>query len=427
MVDIKKLRENPNFFRQATADKQRDPQLVDEVVRIDEEKRNILQKVEALRAERNKLGKEDIERGKTIKLELNKLEWEMGEIEKSLLVTLVQIPNPASEDVPVSKDAGGNVILRKWGTPPKFDFTPKDHLEIGEKLDIIDIKTAGKVTGTRFGYLKSDGALLEFALIQLVMGVVTNQEVLQKIADGVEKGYCSKPFIPVVPPQLVNAEVMDKMARLHPIEERYFFEKDNLVFVGSAEHTLGPMHMDETIPEGKLPIRYAGFSTAFRREAGSYGKDTRGIIRVHQFDKLEAESFTVPENSIKEQDFIIGVQEYLVQLLRIPYQAVMISTGDMGGPDYRQIDIECWMPGQNNYRETHTSDLVTDYQSRRLNTRVKRMEGEVEFVHMNDATLFAIGRMIVAILENYQQADGSVVVPEVLRDYLGKDKIYPQS
>jgi len=178
------------------------------------------------------------------------------------------------------------------------------------------------------------------------------------------------------------------------------------------------MYMDETLKENDFPLRYIGFSTAFRREAGSYGKDTKGILRVHQFDKLEMESFSLPENSLKEQDFIVAIQEYLMQSLKLPYQVVAICTGDMGGPDYRQIDIETWMPGQNKYRETNTSDLMNDYQSRRLNTKVKRSDGKTEFVHMNDATAFAIGRTLIAVIENGQQADGSVVVPEALRKYM---------
>ena len=181
--------------------------------------------------------------------------------------------------------------------------------------------------------------------------------------------------------------------------------------------------MDEVIVEKNFPIRYVGFSTSFRREAGSYGKDTRGILRVHQFNKIEMESFTLPENSLKEQEFFVSIQEYLMKSLEIPYQVVMICTGDIGKPDARQVDIESWLPGQNKYRETHTSDLMTDYQSRRLNTRVKRKNGSFEFVHMNDATAFAIGRTLIAIIENYQQKDGSIKVPVVLQKYTGFKKI----
>lgn len=214
------------------------------------------------------------------------------------------------------------------------------------------------------------------------------------------------------------------MARLSPETEieRYKIESDNQYLIGSAEHTLGPMHMNETLNEKDLPLRYFAYTPAFRREAGSYGKDTKGILRQHQFDKIEMESFTTPENGLKEQDFIIEIQENLMQSLEIPYQVVSICTGDMGGPDFRQVDIESWMPGQNKYRETHTSDYMTDYQSRRLNTKVK-IGNKIEFVHMNDATAFAMGRTIIAILENYQNEDGSVNIPKVLQKWMGKEKI----
>ena len=206
-------------------------------------------------------------------------------------------------------------------------------------------------------------------------------------------------------------------------EERYYLQQDDLYLVGSAEHTLGPLHMDETLPEEALPLRYLGFSTAFRREAGSYGKDMKGILRVHQFDKLEMESFTAPEDSLKEQNFFVAIQEYLMQGLELPYQVVAVCTGDMGKPDARQIDIETWLPGQEKYRETHSADLMQDFQARRLNIKVKRKDGKIEFAHMNDATAFAIGRTLIAILENYQQKDGSVKMPRVLQGYVGKKEI----
>ena len=228
--------------------------------------------------------------------------------------------------------------------------------------------------------------------------------------------------MPVVPPVLIRPDVFEKMARLHPKEERYYIESDGIYLIGSAEHTLGPMHMNENFSEKELPIRYVGFSTSFRREAGTYGKDTRGILRVHQFDKVEMESFTTFQDSDREQEFFVAIQEYLVKSLEIPYQVVLMCTGEMGDPNYKQIDIEVWLPGEGKYRETHTSDHMTDYQARRLNTKVQS-KGRTEFVHMNDATVFAIGRTIIAILENYQQKDGSVLVPKVLQKWVGKKKI----
>lgn len=216
---------------------------------------------------------------------------------------------------------------------------------------------------------------------------------------------------------------MNRMARLDPIEERYYFEKDDMVFIGSAEHTLGPLHMDESIPESQLPLRYAALTPAFRREAGSYGKDTKGMLRLHQFNKLEMETFSKPEDGLAEQQLMVAIQEYLMQQLNLPYQVVSICTGDMGFPDQRQIDIETWMAGQNTYRETHTSDYIGGFQARRLNTKVKRADGTSEPVHMNDATALS-QRPLIAILENYQNEDGSVTIPQVLRPYMGgREKI----
>jgi len=330
-----------------------------------------------------------------------------------------------ADDVPVGKDESENVVLRKRGNLSKFNFAPQDHLQIGEFLNIIDVKKAGEIAGSRFYYLKGAAALLEYALVNWVFSRLSNPKFTQKIAKKISPKFPGTPFIPVVPPVMIKPEVYVKMARLDPGQEveKFFISRDNLYLVGSAEHTLGPLHMDEIIDEAKFPIRYLGFSTAFRREAGSYGKDVRGILRAHQFDKLEMETFSLPGLSMQEQNFIVAIQEALMRELKMPYRVVEICTGDMGGPDVRQIDIETWMPGQNKYRETHTSDFMADYQSRRLNTKVRFKDGKIEFVHMNDATAFAIGRIIIAILENYQRKDGSVKIPEVLQKYMGGLKV----
>ena len=222
---------------------------------------------------------------------------------------------------------------------------------------------------------------------------------------------------------MIRPEIYQKMGRLEPKEDKYHLEEDDLWLIGSAEHTLGPIHMNDVLKEEELPIRYIGYSTAFRREAGSYGKDVKGILRMHQFDKLEMETFTTPENGIQEQNLLVAVQEHLMQEFEIPYHVMAVCTGDMGGPDVRQIDIEAWMPGQKTYRETHSADFMGDFQARRLNIRVKRKTGENEYVFMNDATTFAIGRALIAIMENGQQKDGSIVLPKLLQKYLGKEKI----
>ncbi len=433
MLDINYIRDNQDSLKKAVADKQFDPSIVDRLISIDSSRRQLIQETEELRRQGNaniadlkgKPSDEQIAKGKEIKQKLQELEPKLSEIEKEYMELMYQMPNPATSDTPLGKDESENVVVRTIGEPTKFDFEPKDHLEIGQNLDIIDTDTAAKVSGSRFAYLKGDGAMLEFALIQYVMQTLTNANIIKQIAESVKPGYSAKAFTPVVPPVFIKTEVFKRMARLSEEDkaERYQFPLDDQYLVGSAEHTLGPIHMEQTLPEKLFPIRYLGFSTAFRREAGSYGKDTKGIIRVHQFDKLEMESFSVPEDSKTEQDFMVAVQEYLISGLKIPYQVISICTGDMGKPDARQIDINCWMPGQGKYRETNTSDLMTDYQSRRLETKVKRIYGETQYVHMNDATAIAVGRIIVAIVENYQQADGSVKVPEVLVPFVGKEVI----
>lgn len=424
MIDIKILREDPERVREAIANKNGDPKLVDDFLKIDEAWRGATTELDKLREEQKELSaKRDIETAKTNKERIKAKEEGLANLEEERNLLWMKVPNMPTEDTPVGKSEEDNKVLRVIGEPKKFNFEPKDHVELGERFGLIDVESASRVSGTRFAYLKGAAARMEFALVQYAFEILTNQKVMQSIAEGVSPGYSSKPFVPVVPPVMIRPEVFGKMARLEPKEERYYIESDDLYLIGSAEHTLGPLHMDQIIPEEELPIRYVGFSTAFRREAGSYGKDTRGILRVHQFDKVEMESFTLPKHSVIEQDFFVAIQEYLTWSLELPYRVVVVCTGDMGGPDARQIDIETWMPAQGKYRETHSADLMTDYQARRLNTKVRRKDGGTEFAHMNDATVFAIGRTLVAILENYQTKDGKVGVPKVLQGYVGKKVI----
>ena len=423
MLDIKYIRENVDLVKKGTSAKNRDPQLVDQLLKIDEEKRQLNVTVQELRAKRNVVAKtKNIEEGKKIKDELKSLEPKLADTETEFYNLITQIPNIPSEEAPVGKDDSSNKVVRTWGEPKKFNFEPKTHIELGESLGIIDTETSAKISGARYNYLMGDAVLLQFALINFAIGTLTNKEIVGKIAKSVDNPSDS-PFIPVIPPVMAKAEIMQKMDRFDPIDDRYYFKEDDILLVDSAEHTLGPIYMDKTIPVSRLPIRLLGYSTAFRREAGTYGKDASGILRRHQFDKLEMESFTTAENGLVEQNLMTAIQEYLMQQLGIPYQVVMISTGDMGKPDFRQVDLESWMPGEGKYRETQTSDYMTDYQSRRLNTKVSLKGGATEYVHMNDATAFAIGRTLIAILENYQEADGTITIPEVLRRYVGKDKI----
>ncbi len=433
MLDIHFIRENIDLVKDAVVKKGADVD-IDQLLKLDDERKKLRQELDAKRAEQNRRSNEIqlakggerekvIEAMQHLKAGMAEEEERYQELLKEWTKLLLSVPNVPSPDTPVGPDESGNVVVRKWGEPTKFDFKPKAHWDIGRELGIIDTERAGEVSGARFAYLKGDLVLMQFALISLALKVLTSREELAAIAEKAGLDIVPTPFVPVIPPVFMRSDVMGRMARLQPIEERYFFEKDDLVLVGSAEHTLGPLHMNETIDEAQLPIRYAGYSTAFRREAGAAGKDTRGILRQHQFDKLELESFVRPEDGYREQEFFVAIQEHLMQLLKLPYQVVAICTGDMGKPDHRQFDIETWMPGQDTYRETQTSDYMGGYQSRRLNTRMRNKEGDLTHVHMNDATAFAIGRTLIAVIENYQQADGTIKVPEALVPYVGKDII----
>ncbi|MFZ5424665.1 MAG: serine--tRNA ligase [Patescibacteria group bacterium] len=434
MLDIKYVRENPDELKKVIEDRQMVGKAnVDTVLELDDSYRALLFKVETHRSLRNQLSKDiskvnTAERNKLIKEaakvkeELLKMEEELKELQANLELELKKLPNTVAEDVPFGVDENENKVIRTWGKLSEFDFEPKDHVDLGEALDLIDIESSARISGSRFNYLMNEAVMLQFGIIQMTFEILTNEDIIGELAEKVGNPF-TKPFIPVLPPVFIKSDIAQKMDRFDPIEDRYFFEKDDALLVGSAEHTLGPLYLDALLEEDQLPIRLVGYSTAFRREAGSYGKDTRGILRRHQFDKIEMETFTMPEHGLAEQNLIVAIQEYLVQQLKIPYQVMAICTGDMGKPDFRQIDIECWMPGENKYRETHTSDYMTDFQSRRLNTRYKAKNGENYFVHMNDATAFAIGRILIAILENNQQKDGSVVIPEVLHKYVGKEVI----
>jgi len=404
---------------------------VDKLLRLDKEKNQLQQDLDMLRAKKNTLNNEmkggkptleQIEKGKSIKMQVQALETEYKDVESRFLSEFLQVPNIISADTPEGENEEGNKVLRVFGKKPDFGFEPKTHMELSG--DSIDTKKAAQISGSRFNYLFGDVALLQFALIDFVMHTLTNQEIVGELAEKVGSN-SKKPFIPAIVPVMCRDEVMKKMDRFDPIDDRYYFEKDNILLVGSAEHTLGPLHMDEILKEEDLPIRYIGYSTSFRREAGTYGKDMSGILRRHQFDKLEMESFTTPEQGLVEQELLVAIQEYLVQQLEIHYQVVLKCTGDMGGKaDFRAIDIECWMPGQNKFRETHTSDYMTDFQARRLNTRYTQAEDKKKsFVHMNDATAFGIGRMLIAIIENFQNEDGTVTVPRVLQSYMKKSVI----
>jgi seryl-tRNA synthetase len=406
MIDIKLLRENPDLFKEASLSKGVTVD-VDEILKLDENKRNLATDVQKLQEERNIAAKtKDIEKGKKVKQQLEGKEKELAELGDKLRQLLGKIPNPAKKDVKAGKNDTENEILRKVGTPRKFDFTPKDHLTIAENLDIVDVKRAAKISGTRFYYLKNEAVLLEFALKNLAFEIL--------IKEG---------FTPVLPPVLIKEEIMRCLGYMENggDEDMYIFEKDGLVLVGTSEQSIVPMFKDEVFENLDTPKRFVGFSSCFRREAGSYGKDTRGILRVHQFDKIELVSFCKEGEDDKEHEYLLSLEEKLLGLLEIPYQVVKMCTGDLGFPAARKYDLEGWVPSENKYRELTSTSTTTDFQSRRLNTKYKD-KGELKFVNILNGTAFST-RPIVAILENYQEEDGSVTIPQVLRKYIGKDKI----
>ncbi len=418
MIDLKLLREQPNDIYEAAKAKNIELD-IDHILELDKKVRTLQAEFESIAAQKNEASKQiagagDDERQKLINdmrvidRKADELKAELTPLKDELDELLYKIPNPAMPDVKVAASEEENEVVKTVGEKTKFDFEPKDHLELGEALDIIDMESAAQACGARFTYLKGDGALLEFALIQYALSVAQKHG-----------------FVPVIVPHLVNPKSMRAMGYLEHggHDEIYFLAKDNQYLIGTSEQSIGPMHMNKTFDEKELPLRYIGFSPCYRREAGSYGKDTKGILRVHQFDKLEMFSFTHPDVSNDEHEFILSIEEELMQGLGLPYQVIKMVTGDLGLPAARKYDIEAWMPAQDAYRETHSCSTTTDFQARRLNTRFKDKNGEVRFVHTLNGTAFAIGRTLIAILENYQQADGSIVIPEVLQPFMGKEKI----
>jgi|ERR1700683_4389060 len=434
MIDIRFVREHPEEVKAAARNKNAEvgDEEIDKLLELDAQRRELTGEIEDVRRERNTLADslkkarpthEQIERGKKLRSDLAKLEEDFRKVDAEYLRILKLVPNIPTPDVPVGKSEDENVVTKTVGEPPKFDFEPKNHWELAEAHGWMDKERAAKVAGARFVYLKGSLVRLQFALMQFVLDTLTNVETLKKIAVENKLEVSAKPFVPVLPPLMIRTELYDAMDRLEPRDDRYKIEDEDLWLQGSAEHVLGSMHAGEIFDEAELPLRYLGYATSFRREAGTYGKDMEGMFRMHQFDKLEMESFTTPEASFNEHLFFIAIQEYLMQTLEIPYHVLMKCTADIGKPDARGVDIEAWLPGQNKYRETHTADYMTDYQTRRLGVRVRRANGEVVLAHTNDATAFAMSRTPIAILENYQQADGTVRVPKALVNYYGGETL----
>jgi seryl-tRNA synthetase len=419
MLDLKLVREDPERVKAALA--KRGPGMADQVDRLleaDAARRRLVTEVDALRAQQKRRGKEVARAApeererllgglKELSARLDEAEARLRTAEAELAELQARIPNLPDPAAP----AGGeedSAELRRVGTPPAFDFPVRDHLELGELLGAIDTVRAAKVSGARFGYLLGQGALLEFALVRFAMD--------RLVAAG---------FVPVVPPVLVRREAMFGTGFL-PTDEQQIFRTadDDLYLAGTSEVPLVSYHSDELLDPGALPLRYAGFSTCFRREAGSYGKDTRGIFRVHQFDKVEMVSFVLPDASADEHELLLAQEEEILQALELPYRVVDIAAGDLGGSAARKFDCEAWIPSQVTYRELTSTSNCTDYQARRIGCRVRQADGNRP-VHTLNGTAVAVGRTIVALLENHQQPDGSVRVPKALQGYLGTDLIEP--
>lgn len=410
MLDINFIRENREIVKKGVSAKNFDIKLVDKVLELDEKRRKLIKETEELRAKRNeiaKLGKASDE-GKKVKEEIKKLEPELNKIEEELAGVINRIPNLPDPDVKVGKDDSQNEELKKWGTPTKFDFKPKDHLEIGTNLGILDFESGAKVAGSQFYYLQGDGALLELALIQYAFEVLAKEN-----------------FKPIITPDLAKSRYYLGTGYMPHGDEAQTYEIKNsdLGLIATAEVTLAGKHADEVIAENSLPLKYLGYSHCFRQEAGAYGKYSKGLYRVHQFTKAEMFIYCKPEESNELHDYLLNIEEKIYQQLEIPYRVLKQCTGDLGAIASRKYDLEAWMPGRDEYGEVTSTSNCTDYQARNLNIKYKTSGGKNEFVHMLNGTAIATSRVIIAILENFQQKDGSVKIPKVLQKWMGKDKI----
>lgn len=412
MINIQLLRDNPELVKEGASSKGYDVSIVDKALQADSKWREALKKVEELRGERNKAAKErNIEEGKRIKSELQDLEPELEKLESEVTALLHQIPNPPDKTAPIGKGEQDNVEIRKWGDPPSLESFggagPKDHLEIGKNLGILDFESGAKVSGSQFYYTSGDMVRLELALLQF----------------GIEK-LSEKGYIPYMTPDLAKSRYYLGTGYQPKGEEAqiYEIEGEDLGLIATAEVTMAGLHADEVLRRNDLPLKYAAISHCFRKEAGAYGKYSKGLYRVHQFTKLECFVYCTPEDSDKMHQEILAIEEELVQALGIPYRVVEMCTGDLGAMASKKFDLEAWMPGRNDYGEITSTSNTTDYQARNLN--IKYNDGaKNEYVHMLNGTALVMSRIPIAILENFQQKDGSVVIPEVLRKWMGKDRI----
>lgn len=410
MIDIKIVRENPELVRNKVATKGYDPLIVDKLLSSDKEYRKILAESENLRSQRNQFSKDNTKReeAKQIKLALQKAEKDLLEIKENVSKLLNGIPNLPLDNVPIGKTETDNKVIRTWGNKPDFKFNPKTHFELGTGLGMLNFEGGAKVAGSQFYFLLGDLVLLELALIQYAFKLLT------------QEGY-----VPVITPDLAKSRYYLGTGYLPKGDEAQIYTIDghDLGLIATAEVTIAGLHADEIIPEDKLPLKYIGYSHAFRQEAGAYGKYSHGLYRVHQFTKAEMFIYCLPEQSDSMHKHLLELEERIYQKLNIPYRVLEMCTGDLGAIAARKYDIEAWMPGRDDYGEVTSTSNCTDYQARNLNIKVRRKNGKVEFLHMLNGTAIAVSRTLIAILENYQQEDGTIVIPEALRSYIGKDTI----
>ncbi len=421
MLDINYIRENTDKVKQAAKNKNRNADAVDRVLAVDLERRRLITTIEGIRSERNKLN-DELKKGRTdaliaksteLKSQLQDLEPQLREVEKTFDDLMLQIPNVPFDEVPVGKDESDNKTIRTWGDIPKFSFAPKSHVELAEDLDLIDFDRGSKVAGFRGYFLKGDAVMLQFALMHYT---------LQK--------FISKGYTPFVPPVILKRRGFVNSAHF-PWSEQDVYKfvteegEDEYFLTGTAEVPLVSYYQDEVLNEKDLPIKMIGFSPCYRKEAGSYGKDTKGAYRVHEFVKTE--QVVICKNDVDESrrlhDEMMSYTEEIAQELGLPYRILLMCTGDMGEPQTKKYDLEAWMPGRDNWGELASDSIVTDFQSRRANIRYRDGQNEMKYVHMLNNTASNSPRWLVAILENYQQEDGSIKIPSVLVPYMGKDVI----
>lgn len=410
MIDIKLVRDNPELVKTKIVSKGYNPTIVDDLVSADIEYRKLLTESEDLRKRRNELSKDDTDReeAKKIKTSLQNIEATLKEKEEKVTQLLSNIPNLPLDNVIVGKTESDNKIIKTWGAIPDFTFKPKTHYELGEALGLLNFDAGAKVAGSQFYFLIGDLALLEFALIDYAFKLLIKEK-----------------FVPIITPDLAKSRFYLGTGYMPRGNEAqiYTIEGQDLGLVATAEVTIAGLHADEVISEEKLPLKYIGYSHAFRQEAGTYGKYSHGLYRVHQFTKAEMFIYCLPEESEVLHDYLLGLEEKIYQGLGIPYRVLDMCTGDLGAIAAKKYDVEAWMPGRNDYGEVTSTSNCTDYQARNLKIRVRRKDGKVEYLHMLNGTAIAVSRTLIAILENYQQEDGTIIIPEALRPYMGKEII----